>query len=208
MSSLTNKQMKLSPIFPRTIGVVEGVNVSKEHYDFLTSTDLHRNIANDISKDTYLLERPEMCELKRIIEECLAQYVENTFKPVSYTTFKMTQSWINVAQKGEAHHRHAHPNSLISGCLYLSADRDIDKIIFYRDNPPAIHIMQREMTVYNSDIWHIMVGAGDLIFFPSCLPHSVPPNERDEKRISLAFNVFADGILGGENSSTELKIRM
>ena len=37
---------------------------------------------------------------------------------------KITQSWINFTKKGEYHHPHAHPNSLISGVFYVEADKD------------------------------------------------------------------------------------
>jgi uncharacterized protein (TIGR02466 family) len=206
MSRLTSKEMKLAPIFPRTIGVIEGIRITQEDIDILMGAELHRNMSNSITKNTYLLNNPALHELRETIEECLFQYIDNTIKPMNYTKFTLTQSWVNVAEKGEAHHFHSHPNSLISGCLYLSADRAIDQIVFFRDLTPVIHIQSREQTIFNSDKWMVPVHTGDLIFFPSCLPHSVPPNEREEKRISLAFNVFAEGILGAKDGSTELKL--
>ena len=36
--------------------------------------------------------------------------------------FYITQSWVNVATKGENHHSHRHPNSMLSGVYYISPE--------------------------------------------------------------------------------------
>ena len=36
------------------------------------------------------------------------------------------------------------------------------------------------------------VQEGDLLIFPSYLPHSVQPNESDKDRIVISFNIYID----------------
>ena len=80
--------------------------------------------------------------------------------------------------------------------------------MLFRSNRPEIQIEHRELDVANSDSWTFPVETGDLIFFSSRIPHAVPPNEREEKRVSLAFNAFVEGILGISEFYSELNINI
>lgn len=200
--------MDFTLLFPKIVGIVNGIEVSKDVIDLLMGEELEANVANHISKSRYLLEMPEMAELKSVLMECMNRYIEHAIKPIDETTFKITQSWLNVARKGEQHHYHSHGNSVVSGCLYLSADKAVDSIKFFRENQPEIQIQSKEFDVFNSETWILPVSAGDLIFFSSRMPHAVPPNVRDEKRVSLAFNAFPEGFLGAPATSNELQIQV
>ena len=43
----------------------------------------------------------------------------------------ITQSWLNYTRANQFHHRHEHPNSFVSGVLYINADKATDRINFY-----------------------------------------------------------------------------
>ena len=45
-----------------------------------------------------------------------------------------------------------------------------------------------------------------MLFFPSCIDHSVATNPNDDERISLAFNTFLRGDLGVEERLNRLKL--
>ena len=64
-----------------------------------------------------------------------------------------------------------------------------------------------EGNIWNSSNWELPTKAGDLILFPSYLTHSVPKNESNEKRISLAFNYFLEGTLGDSTGQVTLRIQ-
>jgi hypothetical protein len=53
---------------------------------------------------------------------------------------RLTQSWLNYTKPGQFHHKHAHPNSFISGVLYMKAARQRDKIYFYKDGYKQISL--------------------------------------------------------------------
>jgi uncharacterized protein (TIGR02466 family) len=116
----------------------------------------------------------------------------------------MTQSWLNFTKPGEFHHKHAHPNSLISGVYYFNADKENDKIYFYDDEYQRIKIQPKDWNYHNSKSWWYPVGTGDLVIFPSELTHMVDVTTSKETRISLAFNVFAKGVFGQEEHLTAL----
>jgi uncharacterized protein (TIGR02466 family) len=118
----------------------------------------------------------------------------------------LTQSWANYTEVGQFHHKHSHPNSVVSGVFYPQADRAVDKIYFYKDGYERIKIPAAEFNPYNSESWWFEVGAGDLILFPSHLTHMVETKVGDNTRISIAFNTFLKGYIGSDESLTGLHL--
>ena len=124
--------------------------------------------------------------------------------------FYITQSWLNLTEPGGSHHKHAHPNSIISGVFYVATVEE-DRIYFYDSNEimkNRIEFKIREFHHYNSSIWFFNINDFDLILFPSWLQHAVKPNKKaTTDRISISFNVFAKGILGWGENFNELKVK-
>ena len=174
--------------------------------DFLASQPQRPNDGNTSSEDKYLLKQKKLLSLRQFIEKSLHEYFMATYCPKNDTHLKVTQSWLNWTKPGQFHHKHAHPNSLISGCYYVNAHKETDKIFFYRDGYQRIKFPPAEWNPYNSESWWYPVGSGDLILFPSSLTHMVQPVEGEDTRISLAFNSFPIGVIGDENELTALKL--
>lgn len=174
--------------------------------DFLINQPQRANEGNTTSEDTYILKHKKLLNLRQFIEKCLHEYLMATYCPKNDTRLKLTQSWLNWTKPGQHHHKHAHPNSLISGCFYVNAHRTTDKIFFYREEYQRIDMPPVEWNPYNSKSWWYSVGSGDLVLFPSSLTHMVQPVEGEDTRISLAFNTFPIGVIGDENSLTALQL--
>ena len=191
-------------IFPIPIGFFRYED--KFDIDFITNQSQRNNIGNITSVDKYILKHKQLTELRQFIEKSMFDYFTATYNPKNDVRLKITQSWLNWTQPGQYHHKHAHPNSLISGCYYVNARKESDRIYFYRDGYQPIKFPPVEWNVYNSDSWWFPVGTGDLILFPSSLTHMVQPVEGDETRISLAFNTFPIGEIGDEDELTALKL--
>jgi len=196
--------MQIENIFPTPIGLFSyDGDYNKE---FLLSQEQVGNVYNSSSKDTYILSRPEIADLTAFIESCLQEYFVAIYSPKKDTQIRITQSWLNWTQPGQYHHRHTHSNSLISGCFYVNANKDTDRIFFYSDAYKRIKISPEEHNAYNSNSWCCSVGSGDLVLFPSELEHMVQPVKGDDTRISLAFNAFPTGFLGDEREMTILRV--
>lgn len=163
------------------------------------------NDGNTSSVDKYILKK--LPDLTTFIEKSLHTYLMSTINPKNDTHLRITQSWLNWTKPGQYHHKHAHPNSLISGCYYVNANKETDKIFFYRDGYQQIKFPPIEWNAYNSESWWYPVGTGDLIFFPSSLTHMVQPVGGEDTRISLAFNTFPVGYVGDEDELTALHLR-
>lgn len=189
------------PIFPTALVIN---NLSRE----LTEREMDcirdyenktiENVGNQTSHDLYVLEHPDFAEIKRFCEMALADYLDQIYEPINPDDIKLTitQSWLNFTKKGQSHHPHWHHNSVLSGCLYINADSDVDNIVFTRDKQMNWHIQQRNTNAFNSLDTYVQIRKGDVVLFPSYITHSVPETKGDHTRISLAFNSFFEGSLG------------
>jgi uncharacterized protein (TIGR02466 family) len=166
-----------------------------------------KNNGNVNTADTYILNQPVMADIKKVLDEYVTEYYNNIMCVKDKVKPYITQSWINYTKPGEYHHRHAHPNSLVSGVLYLDSNKDKDKIMFYSsDAYKRIKPDIATWNLYNSESWWFPVGTGNLVMFPSELQHMVEQKEGKNLRTSLAFNTFIRGDIGNTGELTELKL--
>jgi uncharacterized protein (TIGR02466 family) len=146
-----------------------------------------------------------MKKLKQFIEKSLKKYFQNIYMPKNNVEPYITQSWCNYTKEGQFHHKHAHPNSFVSGVFYVQADRTKDKIYFYKEEYKQIKIPAKEYNSFNSESWWFETGTNDLVLFPSNLTHMVEKVVGKE-RISLSFNTFLKGYIGEDLELTGLHI--
>lgn len=199
--------MMIDNLFPTPVGFFnykEGL--TEEQIKFLSEQDQRPNDGNTSSVDKYILKQKEVANLATFIEKSAHEYFMATYCPKNDVRLRVTQSWLNWTKPGQFHHKHAHPNSLISGCFYVKANKDTDKIFFYKDAYQRIKFPPVEWNVYNSESWWYPVGSGELVFFPSDLSHMVEPVGGEDTRISLAFNMFPVGYVGDEDELTALHL--
>ena len=168
------------------------------------SKNTYKNAGNVTSKDTYVLENIEFKNLKEKLTEFINKYIQQVYKPKYKVKGYITQSWLNYTNKGEYHHKHEHPNSFISGVIYINADFTKDKITFHKNEYIQLQLEPNSYDIYNSNSWWFNVGTGKIVIFPSNLTHHVENVVTDKTRISLAFNTFLKGQLGEKQVLTEL----
>ena len=112
---------------------------------------------------------------------------------------KVVQSWGNKSAIGQYHTEHNHPNSFVSGIIYLNDSES--GTIFNVDNIWA------SSSYSNIRLWHPNSDdhkifyqqpaiAGDMIIFPSSLNHGVGINRSDDIRYTISFNAFPSGRIG------------
>ena len=111
-------------------------------------------------------------------------------KPIK--SFKY-EAWVNVHPFGASNERHNHdPHSgtFMSGVFYVKCPEGCGKIRFY-DPRPNINTAfdMRYYNDANTNYWFAPV-ANTLIMFPAWLEHAVDPNQSQEERISISFNIF------------------
>lgn len=130
---------------------------------------------------------------------------EETFKSLLEKTVHITQSiigdissnqpemvirsmWGNINPKGGMNFTHVHPSGWLSGVYYIQLPEGTNQITFEDPRPARMMDFQRSCLV-NDEYFAHNPKVGELLLFPSWLPHFVPPNTSDENRISISFNI-------------------
>jgi uncharacterized protein (TIGR02466 family) len=199
----------INGIFPTPIYISKlDRNISNEELSFIDKTklDIYNNEGNTTSNDNYILNNKSFKNLKEKLDLKVQDYFDKVISPANNIKPYITQSWLNYTETNQYHHKHAHPNSLVSGVFYINCHEEYDKIKFFNDKYSAIKLEVKDWNMWNSESWWFHVKTGDIILFPSSLTHMVETKQGDNTRISLAFNVFIKGTIGDNKKLTEIKL--
>jgi uncharacterized protein (TIGR02466 family) len=182
---------------------------TKQELKFVEDQKNHcnKNTGNINTKDTYILNKKQFKNIKKFLNQCCKDYLKRVICPKNNIELYITQSWLNYTEENQFHHKHEHPNSVVSGVLYFDSDKDKDMIKFfdntkYKQISPEID--DKEYNIWNSSSWWFPVETGQLVMFPSSTTHQVDVKKGNNTRISLAFNTFYKGAIGSNNNLTEL----
>ena len=163
-------------------------------------------IDNYASPNKNVLADDELKDLQTIIQQHLDNYFKAVYNTSNNVALQITQSWLTLSRKGESHHSHTHPNSVVSGVLYVNVAGN-DGINFYRNEENLwFELEPSETNYYNSYKIHVATKVGDLVLFPSSVKHGVNKVTEDIKRVSLSFNTFFSGEMGNPEFSNALRI--
>ena len=106
----------------------------------------------------------------------------------------LTEAWLNINDTRQCMNtEHVHCE-VFSGVFYLSAPDESGKLVVQN---PAINKMWKgcaltaQKNQFTGESIRIEPVAGNIILFPSYIPHSVETNNHDEERISISFNLIA-----------------
>jgi uncharacterized protein (TIGR02466 family) len=200
-------ESNINGIFPTPIYISKlNRELTNKELSFIdkTKSDCNKNEGNITSNDNYILNNKAFKDLKTDLDLRVKDYFIKVISPANNITPYITQSWLNYTETNQYHHKHAHPNSLVSGVFYINCHEEHDKIKFFNDKYNTIKLEVKDWNMWNSESWWFSVKTGDVILFPSSLTHMVETKEGTNTRISLAFNVFIKGTIGNNKQLTEL----
>jgi len=200
----------INNIFPTPIYTTKmDRGFTKQELNFVKEQKNHctNNQGNINTKDNYILNRKEFKNIKKFLDKHCKNYLDTVICPKNNIDLYITQSWLNYTESNQYHHKHAHPNSVVSGVLYFDSDIKNDKILFshskgYQQIRPTID--KTKFNIWNSETWFFPVETGNLFMFPSSTIHQVETKKGINTRISLAFNTFYKGSIGSDIELTEL----
>ena len=182
---------------------------TKQELQFVKEQKKHckNNTGNINTKDNYILNRKEFKNIKKFLDKCCEDYLNRIICPKNNIKLYITQSWLNYTEANQYHHKHEHPNSVVSGVFYFDSDIKNDKILFthpisYKQISPETD--KEKYNLWNSHTWFFPVQTGDLYLFQSSTTHQVETKKGNNTRISLAFNTFYKGTVGSNSDLTEL----
>ena len=106
----------------------------------------------------------------------------------------LTEAWLNVNDSRQCMNtQHVH-GEVFSGVFYLQAPEGSGKLSIVN---PGINRMWKggelisQKNNSQEKLFVLNPVEGNIILFPSYLPHSVETNDHDEERISISFNIIA-----------------
>ena len=129
----------------------------------------------------------DLCpKLNSIINDNVLEYL-SIFDYKYSKEICITESWINITERGQFQHYHDHSGNDISGVFYHQSTGSTDEgeIVF---KSPAPGVAQSKLMSCQSNKVYYPPKKGRLMLFPSVLEHAVMPNKTDNKRISISFN--------------------
>ena len=165
----------------------------------------------DVTVNRYVLQDKRLEPLLDMIQGQLEEFVYDRLGVSRDVEFYMTNSWCIRHNKGDWAQEHDHKNSLISGVLYLQVDEESGNINFLKPHwmnnifPQMFMIPFDNQNQISANSWTFKPQNGQIILFPSNIPHSVDNSKFDGERYVLAFNFFMRGKLGELEAQLELK---
>ena len=110
------------------------------------------NLGNSYSKNKYILNSPELSNLKRDLTDLVNAYLQKVWKPKYNVEAYITISWVNYTEQGQFHHEHSHSNSVISGVYYIDTDEsDTITYITPQHNKLTMRVEPTEWNIWNSE---------------------------------------------------------
>ena len=106
----------------------------------------------------------------------------------------ITGAWLNINDSRQCMNTEHIHGEVFSGVFYLQAPEGSGKLSVIN---PAINRMWKGCSLasqknqFTAESIKIEPVEGNIILFPSYIPHSVETNNHDEERISISFNIIA-----------------
>ncbi len=178
-------------LFSTPIGIYKLDEDLKSLGEFAYNQTLTRSISNRGGIQTEDLNIKDKT-LKSLCEKLL-EAIKTYAKQFGLTDNLFIQNiWLNINKKHNFNVEHTHPFSLISGTFYVKTNKDTGDIVFTNPNSMESYVKKEYIKEYNqsnSNVWWYTPQNNILILFPSWLKHQVEPNQSEEDRISISFNI-------------------
>jgi uncharacterized protein (TIGR02466 family) len=198
------------PLFPYPLMIcAKHYRFSESERRFISGLEMIDNIGNMMSKNDRILDSNELSKLRQFIDEQIFVFKKELLKIKDDNEIYITQSWVNDSGPGQSHQKHKHPNSVISGVMFLdeNSDESLPPIRFYRTLEMfPLNFDFDDLHELNASCQVFETVQGRLMLFPSLLEHDVDRNTSDKMRTSISFNTFVRGVVGGRRSLTKLEI--
>lgn len=145
-----------------------------------------RSNRNGFQSDTLLWKnevfKPLLEKSSSVIQSIITDTSQN------HPEFVIRSMWGNINPKGGYNLTHVHPSGWMSCVYYINLPEGCPGITFEDPRPAKIMDFQQSCLRDDNYFTH-QPTTGDLVIFPSWLPHFVNPNTTDELRMSISFNV-------------------
>jgi uncharacterized protein (TIGR02466 family) len=128
--------------------------------------------------------KPLLEKSSHVIQSIISDIIKQEETP----QIMIRSMWGNVNPRGGYNFTHVHPTGWMSGVYYIQIPNEESPLVFEDPRPARMMDFQRS-ALLNDEYFAHRPEVGQLVLFPSWLPHFVNPNTSDDFRISISFNV-------------------
>ncbi len=196
---IENQILKLfpEPIFKYKLKDYEKFNKELSDYIYsLQSEDqegLKRSNKGGWHSKNFQLTNKNSIQFKFALK--VQEYILNAFQnfgwKIKNKNIRISEMWAIINKKDDFNVIHTHPNCYLSAAYYVKAPINCGKFEIEHPNIAKKYAYPEVETrnELNLEVASIEIKEGDLLLFPSYLPHKVSQNFSDEDRIVISFNV-------------------
>ena len=204
--------MNILEILPQPLGIepcpfhdeVKALVKKEIALNMMVGEDNPNNDGELIHIDDYsVLDKPEFHKFRTWIEEQCAIFLEHVMGEYVQDGVIVTDSWINICDKGGFAAPHYHTNSYVTALYYVNFNENHTPTYFAKTtgvqiypNTPNLTLPQTNNTRFNQ-LDQVMPSEGDLFMWPSTIIHGFKTNNEDN-RITLAVNVMPKLMTNGD----------
>ncbi len=130
-------------------------------------------------------------DLKKLLDLHVDQFSSELDFDLEGRDLRLEDVWINILAEGGSHSAHLHPNSIISGTIYISMPSETSAIKFEDPRHPMMMAAPARLInakEYLKPFIYINPLVGEILLWESWLRHEVPTNMASQERISISFN--------------------
>ncbi|MDD1621456.1 MAG: 2OG-Fe(II) oxygenase family protein [Methylococcaceae bacterium] len=201
MSNLNLKAVQ--PLFYSPLSIFELEDAEALNAQLLAEASVRRDASPGLSRSNWagwhseddFFERtePGSLALRNHIVQAVRACTKNVSPNFDFSAYGIqAEGWINVLGRGGLNTPHDHPAWVWSGCYYVSVpegDKELSGNIEFFDTRTNVRTLTVDGAACFASKFVMKPKAGMLLMFPSYLRHWVYPNDSDEDRVTVAFNV-------------------
>ena len=196
---ITNQTLKLfpEPVFKYKFDNPKDLNaeLSKYIYDLRDkdTEGLKRSNKGGWHSQNFKLTEKDSIQFKFAVK--IQPYIVNAFQNFGWKikdkNIRISEMWAIINKKENFNVVHTHPNCYLSSAYYVKASKNCGAFIAENPNVAKRYSYPEiaNKNQFNAETAGIEIQEGDLLLFPSYLPHKVSKNESDDDRIVISFNV-------------------
>ena len=125
------------------------------------------------------------------VQKYILDCFQNMGWKIQGKNIRITEMWAIINKKENFNVIHTHPNCYLSSAYYVKASKNCGAFIVENPNAAKRYSYPEiaNKNQFNAETAGIEIEEGDLLLFPSYLPHKVSKNDSDDDRIVISFNV-------------------
>jgi len=143
------------------------------------------------SLDDLPVRAPAFATLKSWLDHQANTFAASLYWDMAGRKLVLDSLWVNILGEGGSHSGHIHPNSVVSGTVYVAMPEGSGALKF--EDPRLSSMMAAPPLKTDTPepyqrFAYRTPTAGTALFWESWLRHEVMPNRSEAERISISFN--------------------